>query len=70
MTRKYYRSMKRCLKLRARLYVVKQLWYLMYHDDNKYILNQTCEFCNEQFRYLEKIIFPKTCENYYDAEGD
>ena len=43
--------------------MVKQLWYLMYHDNNKYIVNQTCEFCNEQLGYLEKIIFPPSCKN-------
>ena len=36
----------------------------MYHDENKYITNQTCEYCNQEFLMFDKIIFPKNCENY------
>ena len=40
----------------------------MLHDENKYISNQTCEFCNEPFRMFEKIIFPKECVNRARAD--
>ena len=36
----------------------------MYHDENKHIKNQTCEYCNQEFLMFDKIIFPKNCENY------
>ena len=36
----------------------------MYHDENKYIKNQTCEYCNQEFLMFDKIIFPKDCLNY------
>ena len=35
----------------------------MYHDRNTYIMNQSCEFCGEQLRMYEKIIFPLRCQN-------
>mmetsp|Transcript_15920 Transcript_15920/g.20108 ORF Transcript_15920/g.20108 Transcript_15920/m.20108 type:complete len:80 (+) Transcript_15920:1604-1843(+) len=63
MTRRFYRTRTKCIKFKSRFYVFKQLWYLMYHDSNKYVVNQTCEYCNEQLTYLEKIIFPNYCEN-------
>ena len=36
----------------------------MYNDENKWIRNQTCEYCNEQLHMFEKIIFPTGCRNF------
>mgnify|MGYP006922974138 CR=1 FL=1 len=35
----------------------------MYHDENKYIENQTCEYCNEAFVMFDKVMFPSSCVN-------
>lgn len=64
VSKRYYKTRTKCLTLRRRFYVLRQLCYLMYHDSNKYVMNQTCEYCNEQFVYLEKIIFPNNCKNH------
>ena len=63
MHRYFPKSSKKCLGCRVFFYPLTQWLSLMYHDTNKYVVNQTCEYCNEQLLMFEKIIFPKDCEN-------
>lgn len=61
--KRFYRSKDSCIRLKIVAHLVKQWASLMFHDENKYIENQTCEYCNEEFVMFDKVIFPGACVN-------
>lgn len=63
LNKRWYKTRDKCIGLRKLIYPVKQWLSLMYFDQNKFLINQTCEYCNEQFMIFEKIIFPLECQN-------
>ena len=53
-----------CLyRLHLLIYPFLQWLSLMYHDRNKYMNYQPCEYCGEPFHLYEKLVFPKNCQN-------
>ena len=64
--RMFYKSNYRllcCITLAQGFYYIQQWISIMYNDKNGYIKNQTCEYCGQELRMFEKIIFPRQCEN-------